>query len=253
MANKLNEKILIEGFVGKDSEERNSNTGQPYASFPLIVNQYSDSTGNEVKTTYNICAKGQLCEFVLGKKNPATKVRTGDRVLVFGDLRTSVNKDLVMPYLRNARSALAEGNIPSAFSLIDQVESIFSKEHSSGRNVRPLLFRNVFIGGGSDFIEVVSRKSRTRLHDAIRESGVRELFGEMSDTQFDNLVVQTMLALAEQPNVTSGIPNGTKVADASVLIEQSPREKNMSKIMQYIRESPDFRLAGDFKLDDLPI
>lgn len=227
MSIQLNEKVLLEGYACTNPEERINAGNQPYASFSMIVHQKNFKTGFESKNLYHVCVKGQMYEYIMGKKNPQNKLQVGDGVLVYGDYRPSINSSLLLAHLDSATASLKEGNIPAALSSHSELKTIIEKGYSLGKSPRPLLYRNVFVTGYGDWIMVFSRRSRTLLHDELISSGVRQLYSSLSDNQFNSLVVKILRSAAEQAGgkilPTSEIGN---VKNAALLIEQSMTEES---------------------------
>ena len=247
-------KIFLAGHVSRNVEEKINSLGEPYASFPLVVNR-PGKNGQESKHTYNICAKGNSYMYATGKNNSGNRVEIGDRIVVCGDFRAMLNVDLVIPMLDSAIQSVEMGKANEAIETLHQLKETCVKGYCPSDKSRPLIFNNVFISGYGDSLEVTCRRNRTRLSDEISASGVREFFPDLSDKEFIRFIVDTIRTLGERhaANIEDPAAENATV-DATILLDEARRhiavDVSPNPVGDLLTKSAP---AGIFNFDGSPI
>lgn len=218
-------KITLDGIVGKDCEERINEQGVVYAQFPLIVHLKNPNTDKgEISQTFPITVKGKDADYALGKQNPHTRIRAGDRVIVSGEISPARNIIAIQNRIKDIKGAISSNDNVTANTLCDQLEDFLCSDNLNSKY--PPLWLNVFVTPYHGWIEVVSRRVRTALADKLKESGVRQLFKHLPESEFNTLVVDTMMTVASSNQ--TGSANNNDMVHASVLLPDKPAAETTS-------------------------
>lgn len=110
--------VIVEGFLGKDPETHNFESGNSVCRFPLAVDDsYRDKNGEEVKRTYwlTILAWNNRVKLV------EERLRKGSKVQVWGKITTRT-------------SEAADGSKNYHFEIVAEQFTFFEKNGSSNSN-----------------------------------------------------------------------------------------------------------------------